>query len=192
MGLFDYSMNIGKKLFGAVTEALATLKKWIYHKKLFGTAAEAFAALKKRIYPMMAKHNQHVVPHEGKWAVKVEGSDKPSSVHDTQEEAIQRGREVTHRLGTVLIIHDVHGRIEHQENIITSQAPEKKANTDHHVVPHKGKWAVKSTGRDKPISVHNTQHEAIEQAREFAKKQGTVLFIHGHDGHIREQHDYSQ
>jgi uncharacterized protein YdaT len=169
MGLFDFAMNIGKKLFDTASEVPAALKKLRYQ---------------------MTKHNQHVVPHEGKWVVKAEGSDKPSSVHDTQEEAIHCGREFAHRLGTVLVIHDAHGRIEHQENITAAQVPAKKANDDQHVVLHEGKWAVKSAGSGKPTSVHNTQHEAIEHAREFAKKQGTILFIHAHDGHIRELHDY--
>lgn len=140
----------------------------------------------------MTQHNQHVVPHEGKWAVKEEGSEKPTSVHATQAEAIHRARESAHRLGTVLVIHDAHGRIEHRENIAAEQVPAKKANADQHVVPHEGKWAVKAAGSDKPTSVHDTQHEAVEKAREAAKKQATVLFIHAHDGHVREQHDYGK
>ena len=32
----------------------------------------------------MTGKNQHVVPHEGKWAVKGEGSKRATSVHDTQ------------------------------------------------------------------------------------------------------------
>jgi len=140
----------------------------------------------------MTTHNQHVVPHEGKWAVKEEGSAKPTSVHATQQEAILRGREIAHRLGSTLIIHEAHGRIEHRESITAAQVPAKQANADQHVVAHEGKWAVKAAGSDKPSSVHDTQHEAIERARAVAKQQGTVLFIHAHDGHVREQHDYGK
>ena len=32
--------------------------------------------------------NQHVVPHEGKWAVKGDGNKRATSVHDTQAEAM--------------------------------------------------------------------------------------------------------
>ena len=140
----------------------------------------------------MTAHNQHVVPHEGKWAVRTEGSEKLSSVHETEEEAINRARERAHRLGTTLFIHDAHGRFEHVENIHAKEIPAKKANADQHVVPHGEEWAVKAAGSDKPTSVHKTQHEAVDKAREAAKNQSTVLFIHGRDGHVREQHDYSK
>lgn len=36
--------------------------------------------------------NQHVVPHNGEWAVKGEGNGKATSVHRTQQEAIDAGR----------------------------------------------------------------------------------------------------
>ncbi len=140
----------------------------------------------------MPTHNQHVVPHEGKWAVKEEGSAKPTSIHATQQEAIHHGREIAHRLGSMLIIHEAHGRIEHRESIAAAQVPAKQANADQHVVAHEGKWAVKAAGSDKPSSVHDTQHEAVERARAAAKQQGTVLFIHAHDGRVREQHDYGK
>ena len=140
----------------------------------------------------MTKHNQHVVPHEGKWAVRADKSKKPSSVHATQEEAINKAREIAHRQGTTLFIHDAHGRFEHIENIHAEKVSAKKANADQHVVLYKEKWAIKAAGSDKPTSVHDTQHEAIEKAREAAKKQNTVLFIHGRDGHVREQHDYGK
>ena len=43
----------------------------------------------------MAKgRNQHVVPRDGGWAVKPEGGQRASSIHGTQCEAIDRGREV--------------------------------------------------------------------------------------------------
>ena len=38
--------------------------------------------------------NQHVVPHQGDWAVKGEGNERATSVHTTQEEAIERAREI--------------------------------------------------------------------------------------------------
>ena len=140
----------------------------------------------------MTAHNQHVVLHEGKWAIRTEGSEKLTSVHDTQEEAIARARERAHRLGTTLFIHDAHGRFKKVENIHAEQVSAKKANADQHVVPHEEKWAVMAAGSDKPSSVHDTQHEAVEIAREAAMKQNTVLFIHGRDGHVREQHDYGK
>jgi uncharacterized protein YdaT len=56
-----------------------------------------------------------------------------------------------------------------------------------HVVPHDGRWAVKPAGGSKPSSVHDTQQEAIDRAREIARNQGSELFVHGQDGRIRER-----
>ncbi|WP_143808518.1 DUF2188 domain-containing protein, partial [Pantoea rodasii] len=38
--------------------------------------------------------NQHVVPHNGEWAVKGEGNVKATSVHDTQKQAIDAARAI--------------------------------------------------------------------------------------------------
>lgn len=59
----------------------------------------------------MTKRNQHVVPHSDGWAVKPAGGKRPSSVHDTQQEAIDRARGVARNQGTELFIHGVDGRI---------------------------------------------------------------------------------
>lgn len=47
----------------------------------------------------MAGRNQHVVPHEGKWAVQSEGSKKVTSVFDTKSKAIDAAREIASREG---------------------------------------------------------------------------------------------
>ena len=54
-----------------------------------------------------------------------------------------------------------------------------------HVVPHCAGWAVKPAGGKRASSVHVTQQEAIDQARDVARNQGSELFIHGRDGRIR-------
>ena len=59
----------------------------------------------------MAKKNQHVVPHPQGWAVKSEGSSKPSSVHSTQAEAITQGRKIAKNQSSELLIHGRDGRI---------------------------------------------------------------------------------
>lgn len=48
-----------------------------------------------------------------------------------------------------------------------------------HVVPHGDDWAVKGAGNSKTTSVHSTQGEAIERAREIAQNQQSELLIHG-------------
>jgi len=56
-----------------------------------------------------------------------------------------------------------------------------------HVVPHKQGWAVKGEGAGRASSIHTTQQQAIEKAREVATNQGAELLVHGRDGRIRER-----
>ena len=59
-----------------------------------------------------------------------------------------------------------------------------------HVVPHDGKWGVRGEGNKKLTSIHNTQKEAINDARDIAINQNSELFIHGRKGQIRERNSY--
>ena len=59
----------------------------------------------------MAKRNQHVVPHGDDWAVKPAGGSRVTSVHQTQQEAIVRAREIARNQMTELFIHRPNGRI---------------------------------------------------------------------------------
>ena len=59
-----------------------------------------------------------------------------------------------------------------------------------HVVPRDNKWAVRKTGSDRVTRKFDTQREAINVAREFARNQKTELYIHGRDGRIRERDSY--
>lgn len=61
-----------------------------------------------------------------------------------------------------------------------------------HVVPHSGGWAVRPEEGHRPSSVHSTQREAIERAREISENQRSELFIHGRDGRIRERDSHGQ
>lgn len=59
-----------------------------------------------------------------------------------------------------------------------------------HVVTHPDGWAVKGEGNERATSVHSTQAEAIEAAREIARHQQSELLIHGRDGQIRSRDSY--
>jgi hypothetical protein len=59
----------------------------------------------------MSKRNQHIVPHPSGWAVKGSGASKASSVHSTQTQAIQAGREIARNQGVELLIHGQNGQI---------------------------------------------------------------------------------
>jgi len=59
-----------------------------------------------------------------------------------------------------------------------------------HVVPHKDGWAVKSEKSQRVTSIHDTQREAIEAAREIAQHQKSEVVIHRPDGRIRDKDSY--
>lgn len=53
----------------------------------------------------------HVVPHGDDWAVKKEGNERPSSVHDTQEQAWEAGIEAAKKEKSEASLHGKDGRI---------------------------------------------------------------------------------
>lgn len=55
--------------------------------------------------------NQHVVPNDGKWAVKGAGNSKNTAVTDTQAEAIKIARDIARNQGSELFIHNRQGQI---------------------------------------------------------------------------------
>lgn len=61
---------------------------------------------------------------------------------------------------------------------------------DQHVVPHEDGWAIRGEGNQRVTSVHDTQREAAERAREIARNQGSEVVIHRRDGTIRDSDSY--
>jgi type IV secretory pathway TrbL component len=62
---------------------------------------------------------------------------------------------------------------------------------DIHVVPHPhGGWATKREGADRAGSRHGTQGDAIETARETARRERLEVVIHRPDGTIRDSDSY--
>lgn len=55
--------------------------------------------------------NQHVVPHDGEWAVKGEGNQRATSTHRTQREAIETAREIAIKNKSEMFIHRENGQI---------------------------------------------------------------------------------
>ena len=58
------------------------------------------------------------------------------------------------------------------------------------VVPRNGKWAVRKSGSTRVSRYFKTQSEAIEAARDIAKREQTELYIFGSDGRIGERNSY--
>ncbi|MEG9672594.1 DUF2188 domain-containing protein [Serratia bockelmannii] len=60
--------------------------------------------------------NQHVVPHNGQWAVRGEGNQRVTSVHPTQQQAIDAGRGIARNQESELVIHRPNGQIRDKDS----------------------------------------------------------------------------
>lgn len=69
--------------------------------------------------------NVHIVPHSEGWAVKIEGNDRATSVHRTQEQAIDAGRDRARRDETEILIHGENGRIRDRDSYGNDTFPPK-------------------------------------------------------------------
>lgn len=64
----------------------------------------------------MSGKNQHIVPHNDGWAVKGAGNQRATSVHDTQQSAIDAAREIARNQHSELVIHRSDGRIRDKDS----------------------------------------------------------------------------
>lgn len=55
--------------------------------------------------------NQHVVPHDGEWAVRGEGNARVTSIHATQGDAERAARAIAINQQGEVVIHRPDGRI---------------------------------------------------------------------------------
>lgn len=58
-------------------------------------------------------------------------------------------------------------------------------------MPRNDGWIIRKEGSSRATSMHKTQRDAVEAAREIARNQNTELVIHGRDGRIRERDSYA-
>lgn len=71
----------------------------------------------------MTKRDVHVVPRGDKWAVKGEGAERASSLHNTQRDAINAGRVNAQNKHVELVIHRPDGRIRDSESYGNDPCP---------------------------------------------------------------------
>lgn len=62
--------------------------------------------------------------------------------------------------------------------------------SNQHVVPNGDNWQVKAEGSTRATKNFNTQREAIDFARDIARKQKSELVIHDRYGRIRDKDSY--
>lgn len=64
----------------------------------------------------MAQKNVHIVKHGDGWAVRKEGNQRASSVHPTQKQAIDAGRDAAKGERSELVIHGRDGKIRDKDS----------------------------------------------------------------------------
>lgn len=73
----------------------------------------------------MAKKDIHVVPHKDGWAVKKEGGERASSLHDTQADALKAARDQGRRDHVEVVTHRPDGRIRNSDSYGNDPNPPK-------------------------------------------------------------------
>jgi len=69
--------------------------------------------------------NQHVVPHNGEWAVRGAGNDRVTSIHSTQAEAQAAARQIAINQQSEVVIHRPDGRIRDKDSYGNDDYPPK-------------------------------------------------------------------
>jgi uncharacterized protein YdaT len=69
--------------------------------------------------------NQHVVPHDGKWAVRGAGNERVTSTHGTQQAAFERAREIATNQHSEVLIHGSNGQIREKNSYGNDPFPPK-------------------------------------------------------------------
>jgi Uncharacterized protein conserved in bacteria (DUF2188) len=73
----------------------------------------------------MRKKNQHVVPHDGNWAVRGAGNQRVTSVHETQAAAERAAREIAQNNRSEVVIHRPNGEIRDKNSYGNDPFPPK-------------------------------------------------------------------
>ena len=73
----------------------------------------------------MSKKNQHIVPSDYQWGIKGEGNKKMTAIFDTQEEAINAGRDIAKNQRSELFIHNRKGQIRERDSYGNDSFPPK-------------------------------------------------------------------
>ncbi len=69
--------------------------------------------------------NQHVVPHNGKWAVRGEGNSRVTSMYETQRQAQSAARRIAIKEKSEVVIHRPNGLIRDKNSYGNDPYPPK-------------------------------------------------------------------
>lgn len=65
------------------------------------------------------------------------------------------------------------------------------SNAAQHVSPVEAGWRVRRAGAERASKVYPTQEAAMAALKQRAKAGGMVIYLHGHDGLIRQRIELS-
>lgn len=60
--------------------------------------------------------NQHVLPHNNKWAVRGEGNSRNTAIKMTKEEALKKAKQIAINQKSELVIHGKDGKIKDKDS----------------------------------------------------------------------------
>ncbi|ANE48327.1 hypothetical protein SY83_20870 [Paenibacillus swuensis] len=80
---------------------------------------------------------------------------------------------------------------DHPLHEISSHSQQNRTTANYHVIPHDGKWAVKSEGQSDVRYIADTKDEAVKKAQVLATDHNNSAIIHRRDGTIESSHNYS-
>jgi len=69
--------------------------------------------------------NQHVMPYNGRWAVRGASNRRVTSIHDTQLDAQQRARIIAQRERSEVVVHRRNGKIRDKDSYGHDPCPPK-------------------------------------------------------------------
>ena len=120
------------------------------------------------------KENEHVVPREEGWGVKVAGGERASKIFPTRIEAINYAKELAQKHKVCMVIHDEEGKFEEFDC-----DPEMK---NKHVVKKTQGWGVITEGGHEVERIFENKGSAMAYAYDMATKNNTCMLVHDKEG----------
>ncbi|MBT7902719.1 DUF2188 domain-containing protein [Candidatus Woesearchaeota archaeon] len=132
----------------------------------------------------MKSDKLYLVPFKSGWVLKKQGGSQYKGFFKQKKEAIKEARNSKFSF----VIHNREGKFERH----VLKKSKVKSNPNQHVIPHKGKWAVKCAGCVKPSKTFEHKLEASTRAKEIATNYGSHFVVHKKNGTIEHKSNPSE